>query len=120
MALIVAAEDEFLLAEMLAGFLGDAGHEVALAPHGVAALRLLEDRMPDLLISDHMMPLMTGVELAVAVRRHPRLKRLPILLVSGAQAALAEARPDLFDMVVGKPYTPGRLLQAVHASLKGR
>jgi len=41
MALIVLAEDESLLAEMVANFLEDAGHEVVVAPHGLAALKLL-------------------------------------------------------------------------------
>jgi two-component system, OmpR family, phosphate regulon response regulator PhoB len=120
MALIVVAEDEFLLAELLADFLEDAGYEVALAPHGAAALKLLEERKPDLLISDYMMPLMTGAELAEAVRKHPVLNSIPILLVSGAQAHLARLRPDLFDVVLRKPYTPQQLIKVVEGLLNGK
>lgn len=119
MALIVVAEDEVLLADLLADFLEDAGYEVALAPHGVAALNLLKKRKPDLLISDYMMPLMTGAELAEAVRKHPDLNNLPILLVSGAQAHLAKLRPDLFNAVLHKPYTPRQLMEVVHGLLNG-
>lgn len=119
MALIVVAEDESLVADMLADFLQEAGYEVALAPHGAAALKLLLQRRPALLISDYMMPLMTGAELAEAVRKHPDLNGLPILLVSGAQAHLAQSRPDLFNAVLNKPYTPTQLLKMVHGMLNG-
>src|ERR1700712_4142779 len=113
MALIVIAEDEYMLAEMLADFLRDEGHEVAMAPHGVAALKLLEEKEPDLLISDYMMPLMTGEGLATAVRKHSCLRKLPILLLSGAQSHLGRSRPDLFNAVLQKPYTPDQLLEVV-------
>jgi two-component system, OmpR family, phosphate regulon response regulator PhoB len=119
MAMIVVAEDESLLADMLADFLEDAGHEVALAAHGVAALKLIQKLKPDLLISDYMMPLMTGEELAEAVRQHPGLEGLPILLVSGAQAHIGATRPDLFNAVLTKPYTPMQLLDMVHDLLNG-
>lgn len=117
MALILIAEDEYLLAVMLAGFLEDAGHEVRMAPHGAAALMLLEERRPDLLISDYMMPLMNGVELAEAVRKHAFLGSMPILLVSGAQGHLARSRPDLFTAVLDKPYAAKELLEVVQRLL---
>ncbi len=87
MALILVVEDEYLLADMLAGFLQDEGHDVATAAHGVAALKLLQERKPDLLISDYMMPLMNGAELAEAIRSDPRFSGLPVLLMTGAQGS---------------------------------
>jgi CheY-like chemotaxis protein len=119
MAVIIIAEDESLLADMLADFLEDAGHEVLLAPHGRAALKLLREKRPNLLISDYMMPLMTGEELAEAVRKQPELQGLPILLVSGAQAYIGRSRPDLFDAVLDKPYSPAQLLEMVEGLLNG-
>ena len=119
MSLIVIAEDEFMVGSMLADFLKDAGYEVVLAPHGRAALTLIQDKEPDLLISDYMMPLMTGEELAEAIRKHPTLGSMPILLVSGAQRHIAESRPDLFDAVLEKPYSLPQLLQTVSSLLNG-
>ncbi len=119
MSLIVVAEDESVVSVMLADFLRDAGYEVVLAPHGKAALELIQARKPDLLISDYMMPLMTGEELAEAVRKHPLLRTLPILLVTGAQRHFAASRPDLFDAILDKPYSLTELLQAVSALLDG-
>lgn len=109
MAMIVLAEDEFLIAEMMADFLRDAGHEVRTAAHGRGALKLVRDLRPDVLITDYMMPLMTGVELAEVIRSDPDLAGLPIILVSGAQAHLARGRSELFSVILEKPYTPLQL-----------
>lgn len=58
------------------------GFTVHEAPSAEAALKLLGDGLSiDLIVTDHMMPGMTGVELANAVRmRHPGL---PVLIISG-------------------------------------
>ena len=110
---IVVAEDEFLIADMLVVTLEDAGHEVHDAPHGAAALKLIRELTPDLIITDFMMPLMTGLELAEAIRADAALQRIPIVLVSGAQGSIARDRDDLFDLVLDKPYEIDRLLAAV-------
>jgi len=98
---------------MLVVCLEDAGHEVRDAAHGAAALELVRQQRPDLIITDFMMPLMTGLELAEVVRADEALRRIPILLVSGAQGAIARDRTDLFDLVLDKPYDIERLLEAV-------
>lgn len=113
MPLIVIAEDEFLLADMLAAMLEDAGYEVASAAHGRDALTLVRERRPQLVITDFMMPLMTGLELAQAIRSENDLSTIPIMLVSGAQGSIGRANPDMFDLVLDKPYTENSLLAAV-------
>jgi CheY-like chemotaxis protein len=118
MAMIVVAEDEFLLGDMLASMLEDNGHEVAVAAHGVAALDMVRSKHPDLLITDFMMPLMTGLELATAVRAEDGFKQMPIILVSGAQGAIGRANPDIFNAVIDKPYDTSRLIRTVEALLK--
>lgn len=113
MAIIVVAEDEFLLADLLASFLEDDGHEVRSAPHGVAALKLVRAHKPDLVITDFMMPLMTGLELAREIRADDTLSKIPILLVSGAQGDIGRAHPEMFNAVLDKPYTQSALLASV-------
>ena len=113
MALIVIAEDEFLIADVLSIMLEEAGHEVEAAPHGLAALTLVKERRPELVITDFMMPLMTGLELAQAIREDDELSKIPIILVSGAQASIGRAHPEMFDAVLDKPYNEVRLLEAV-------
>jgi CheY-like chemotaxis protein len=110
---IVVVEDEFLIADMLVVSLEEAGHQVRAAAHGAAALQLIREQTPDLVITDFMMPLMTGLELAEALKADTQLSKLPILLVSGAQGAIARDRQDLFDLVLDKPYRLDTILDAV-------
>jgi CheY-like chemotaxis protein len=119
MPLIVIAEDEFLIATVLAIMLEDAGYEVASAPHGKAALDLVRNKRPALVITDFMMPLMTGLELAEAIRGDVELSDTPIILVSGAQGSIGRAHPDKFDAVLDKPYNEKKLLEVVESLLPG-
>lgn len=113
MALIVVADDEMLLTEMLTAVLEDAGYEVLAAAHGKAALDLVKENQPRLLITDFMMPVMTGLELAEALRQDSQFTELPILLVTGAQGAVARRHPELFTQVLDKPYNIQKLLDIV-------
>jgi CheY-like chemotaxis protein len=113
MALIVVADDEYLLAALLAGILEDEGHEVVIASHGQDALERIRARRPALLITDFMMPVMTGLELAQAIRADLEIADLPIILVSGAQGVIARQYSDLFAEIVDKPYRNDLLLEAV-------
>jgi CheY-like chemotaxis protein len=119
MALIVVAEDEFLLADLLAPYLEDEGHDVAKAPHGVGALELIRERRPSLVITDFMMPLMNGLELAQAIRADAMIADIPIILVSGAQGSIGRAHPDAFNAVLDKPYILSELLESVNRLLGG-
>ncbi len=120
MPLIVIAEDEFLIADVLAMMLEDAGYEVVAAPHGRAALALVRDLRPALVVTDFMMPLMTGLELAEAMRADPDLCDIPIILVSGAQGSIGRARPEMFDAVLDKPYRRETLIDTVNRLLPAR
>lgn len=113
MALIVVADDEYLLATILTDLLEEEGHEVHAAFHGEMALSLVREKVPALLITDFMMPIMTGMELARAIRADADLATLPILLISGAQGMTARDHPELFDRVLEKPYDPCVLMRVV-------
>jgi CheY-like chemotaxis protein len=113
MALILVADDEILLAEILAVMLTDDGHEVVTAPHGRAALQMIRDRKPALVITDFMMPLMTGLELAQALQADAELADLPVILLTGAQGDIARRHHELFKAVIDKPYKSAALLALV-------
>ncbi|WP_312407057.1 response regulator [Rhizobium sp.] len=119
MALIVIAEDEFLIQDVLAMMLEDAGYDVEAASHGAAALELVKQHKPALVVTDFMMPLMTGLELARAMRANAELKTIPIILTSGAQGSIGRAEPEMFDAVLDKPYREKELLVTIGNLLGG-
>ena len=117
MALIVVADDEYLLATMLADVLEDEGHEVVTAFHGQDALNHIRARKPALVITDFMMPVMTGLELAQTIRSEQDIADLPIILVSGAQGHIGRQHHDLFIAVLDKPYRNDHMLKMVRSVL---
>ena len=76
MARIVMADDDKHFLQVVAKFLGQAGHDVETARNGEDALMLIGATKPDLLVLDVALPLVTGDEIARAVD-------LPILFISG-------------------------------------
>ena len=59
-----------------------AGHDVSEAQHGVAALIRIKDALPDLVVTDMMMPVMDGEQLVRELRSNSRTACVPILVLS--------------------------------------
>lgn len=110
---ILVVDDEWLLATWLAEALEDVGYLVQTASDGQEALDHVLTFKPDLVITDFMMPRLTGLELATALRALLDVGNTPIILVSGAQGAIGRGRPDLFQAVFEKPYEINTLLAEV-------
>jgi CheY-like chemotaxis protein len=117
MTTILIVDDEYLIADILSFALEDEGYLTVTAGSGQRALSILDREKPQLVITDYMMPGMNGIELAEAVRRHSSFGDVPIMLMSGAQAHLGVARPDLFVEVFDKPFDIQVVLTRVKALL---
>jgi signal transduction histidine kinase len=118
---IVVAEDNEDLREFLRGLLA-ASFEVHVAPDGEEALKLVRAQRPDLVVSDVMMPRMTGNELCAAIKGDPALRHTPLIMLtarSGTEAVL-EGYASGADDFVAKPVHPRILLARVRAQLRLR
>jgi signal transduction histidine kinase len=105
-ARILFVDDDLLIAGSTVDLLEDLGHQVVEAHSAKEALRLLEGGLAaDLLITDHAMPGMTGIELAREVRR--QYPRLPILLATGFAELEGSEVVDVARLA--KPYTQAQL-----------
>jgi CheY-like chemotaxis protein len=106
---ILIVDDEFGMAEMLRDVLSEYGYEVRLAINGQRALTALEECPADLVLTDVMMPVMSGPELARALRADERFQHIPIIFMTSLTSAVPRGEP-LYDAVLEKPFTPDRLL----------
>lgn len=114
---ILVVDDERVIADTLAAILQYQGFAARAAYNGESALDLARENPPALLITDVVMPGMTGVELAIALKR--AAPRCAILLFSGQAATadlLAEARDAGHHFtVLSKPVHPTELIAKVSA-----
>ena len=56
--------------------------QILEAENGLCALKMAHDNMPDLIISDWMMPLMTGVELCEKIKQNPNTSHIPVIILT--------------------------------------
>jgi len=94
--------------------------EVATAKDGVDALEKLDERVPDLMLLDIEMPRMDGYELATAMKADPRLRSVPIVMITSRTGE--KHRQRAFELGVerylGKPYQENELVRNVYELLK--
>jgi two-component system phosphate regulon response regulator PhoB len=117
---VLVVDDEPDIVELVRYHLEKAGIECVHASDGGAALRLVRERRPDVLILDLMLPGMDGLEVCRALRRDPATARLPIIMLT--------AKAEEVDRVVGlevgaddyvvKPFSPRELVARVGALLR--
>jgi two-component system, sensor histidine kinase and response regulator len=81
---VLVVDDEEALLEVFASVVTELGHSVVCAHAGDEALGLARTHQPDLIVSDHMMPGLTGVEFLRSVRRDVQLASTPFVLISAA------------------------------------
>lgn len=108
--IVLLVDDEDLIRASTAQMLADLGYEVIEAASAKMGLHHLEDDRVDLVVTDHLMPGMTGAEFA----REVQAKRpgLPILIISGF-AELEDLAPDLPRLT--KPFRQGELAAGLAA-----
>jgi DNA-binding NtrC family response regulator len=112
---IFVVDDEHCIADTLAVILRNAGYEASAFYNAQSALEQIESCRPDLMISDVVMPGMSGVEMAVLIReRHPACKVLLFLGNAATVDLLQEVRMrgHNFDLLA-KPIHPTDLLAKV-------
>ena len=118
-ARVLVVDDEPVLRLALERLLSRMGHHVAVAEDGRAALAMLQDAPYDVVVSDLMMPHMSGAALADRLTtEHPELRRRLVVMTGGAVTAEDEAflaRPDL--VVVNKPVGATELARALTRAL---
>ncbi|MDM4765475.1 response regulator transcription factor [Pelomonas sp. SE-A7] len=117
---LLLIDDDTRLTTMVGDYLSHAGFEVAVAGSLAAGRATIHDSLPDLLVLDLMLPDGDGLDFCRELRGNPRLKRLPVLMLS--------ARGEPMDRILGlelgaddylpKPFEPRELQARIKALLR--
>ena len=115
---VLYAEDEAPLRGLVEYWLDDAGYRVLLAADGAEALALVRAERPDLVITDAMMPNLSGDELVEIMRSDPELRDIPIVMATAAASPLRVERmlQRGCHAVLGKPHDEATVRAAAAAA----
>jgi two-component system KDP operon response regulator KdpE len=114
---ILVVDDEPQITRVLRTTLSTHGYELRVANDGDAALDVMKDWPPDLVITDLSMPNMTGIELCRKIRTRSQIPII-VLSVKGEERTKIEALDSGADDYITKPFSMNELLARVRAHLR--
>ena len=124
MKTILLVDDDFALVEDLTELLQDEGYRVVTAANGKEGLARLEKELPDLVITDLMMPVADGRQLLRGMRALPNLAATPTIMISSSDrtVALSDGIETLpVSAYIRKPFQWDKLLATIVQALgRGR
>ncbi|MBS0557908.1 MAG: Hpt domain-containing protein [Proteobacteria bacterium] len=120
--LIMVVDDSITMRKVTTRVLERNDMEVVTAKDGLDAVEKLQDKVPDVMLLDVEMPRMDGYELATYMKNDPRLKQVPIIMITSRTGE--KHRQRAFEIGVerylGKPYQEADLLRNVQESLSAK
>jgi len=119
MARVLLVDDEPMLRSALRQYLEFSGHTVTDARDGDDALALMRSELPDIVVSDVLMPMRDGLSLCREVRADPKLAGVPFLFITArsTRTDLYEEMARIGDGCVVKPFEPEQLIDTIERVL---
>ncbi|WP_297903910.1 Hpt domain-containing protein [Metallibacterium sp.] len=120
--LVMVVDDSITMRKVTSRVLERVEMDVITAKDGVDALERLQERTPDVMLLDIEMPRMDGYELATHMKNDPRLKRVPIIMITSRSGEKHRQRALEIgvERYLGKPYQEADLLRNVQEVLGGQ
>ena len=117
---VLVVEDEDALSALLQYNLDKEGYRVTVAADGEEALMLVDERLPDLVVLDWMLPKVSGVEVCRRLRARPETRNLPIIMLTarGEESDRIRGLDTGADDYVVKPFSMSELAARIRAVLR--
>jgi len=117
---ILAVEDEDALATLLQYNLLKEGYDVAVASDGELALLMVDEKLPDLIVLDWMLPKVSGIEVCRRLRSRPETRNVPILMLTarGEESDRIRGLDTGADDYIVKPFSMSELTARIRAVLR--
>ncbi|NJM61100.1 MAG: response regulator [Oscillatoriales cyanobacterium RU_3_3] len=113
---ILVIEDDNFIRETVLEVLESQGFEAVGAPNGQVGIQLASTQIPDVILSDVMMPKLNGFEVFAAVRSHPATAGIPFIFMTGTEMEQALELPA--DGYLNKPCSAKEMLGAIALQLE--
>ena len=117
--LVLIVDDEFDLTSTFSLLFQLNGFETFTANNGQHALELIRQRVPDIILSDYMMPVMDGVQLSQQLQADPATAQVPIILMSAIPQP-QDLIDSMFSAFIQKPFQFRNLLEIAQRILSSQ
>ena len=117
---VLVIDDEAIVRVSCKRVLEPQGYEVALTERGEDALKMLQEKEFDVVITDLLMPDMDGLEVLKRIKQ--QWAHIPVIIITGYGTASTAAKAlelGAFE-VIEKPFTPDAILQVVNRALSAK
>lgn len=115
--MVLVVDDDMETRSLLRLILETEGYAVVEASHGEEALGLIgPNSLPDLIVTDLVMPVLSGVELIERLRSEPRTATIPIVVVSANSDAEQELQTSRrLEAIIRKPFAATEFAECIRA-----
>jgi DNA-binding response OmpR family regulator len=119
---IIIVEDDPLIGEIARDILTRAGYAVRLVPDPLDAMAAIKKTLPSLVITDIMMPGISGMDLCKLISSDRDLVKVKVMVMSAKSFEVEKRRAKMFGAAafLPKPFTEARLVETVNDLLRGR
>ncbi|MCU0535911.1 MAG: response regulator [Hydrococcus sp. Prado102] len=117
MPTVLVVEDTFSELELICNYLREGGYNVITTSDAKDALAKAEQQKPDVVVTDVVMPGMSGLELCRSLKKNPATQKLPIVVCTSKNQDLDRmwAMKQGADAYVTKPFSKDDLIKAVRS-----
>ena len=112
MATIVVIDDEISVTTLVKDMLEEEGYTVLATTNAEHGVNLVRQRLPDLVICDRLMPIMSGNEVCRILYNDEKLRAIPVVMMSAVNSMLAQAMPNC-RRFLAKPFHFHQLITIV-------
>jgi two-component system alkaline phosphatase synthesis response regulator PhoP len=119
---VLIVDDEIHIVHVVAIKLRNNDYEVISADNGEEAFNLACSEIPDIIVTDYQMPVMTGLQLVEKIRRCDRTKDIPVIMLTARSFAIEQQQKQQLQIshCLSKPFSPKELLENINDILYDR